>query len=363
MAGLQQGSETSALLNESATRIFSSLEDREIREANLGEWPASRWQQVAEAGFPLAFVSEAAGGFGVTPAEAMTLLRTAGAFAVPLPLAETMLANRLLTEAGFDAAEGAATVAPVAGGKVFSLKKNGSGWRVTGRAGGVPWARHVDTIVLLADADGKSFIVRLNRKTATVEQSPSLSGLPTDLVVVDADLAAADVRPAPAHWTYETLLTAGAALRVAEMAGALERVLELTVTYANERVQFGKPIGKQQAIQQQLAILAGQAAACGAAADIAGAAFERLDVLAIAAAKARAGEAASIAAPIAHQVHGAIGFTEEHRLHFFTRRLWAWRDEFGSQRYWSAVVGRKAIAAGGNGIWPFVVSIGAAQEA
>lgn len=357
------GSETSTLLNESATRIFSSLEDREIREAQAGQWPASRWQQVAEAGFPLAFVSEDAGGFGVKPSEAMTLLRTAGSYAVPLPLAETMLANRLLTEAGFEVAEGAATVAPVAGSKLFSLKKSGARWQVTGRAGGVPWARNVDTIVLLAENDGKPFIVRLARKAATVEQGPSLSGLPTDFVAVDTELSVDDVRPASAHWNSETLLAAGAALRVAEMAGALERVLEMTVAYANERVQFGKPIGKQQAIQQQLAILAGQAAACGAAADIAGAAFERLDVVAIAAAKARAGEAASIAAPIAHQVHGAIGFTEEHRLHFFTRRLWAWRDEFGSQRYWSAVVGRKAIAAGGDGIWPFVVSLGAAQEA
>lgn len=357
------GSETNTLLNESATRIFSSLEDREIREAQAGQWPAARWQQVAEAGFPLAFVSEEAGGFGVKPSEAMTLLRTAGSYAVPLPLAETMLANRLLTEAGFAAADGAATIAPVAGGKLFSLAKTGSGWRVTGRAGGVPWARSVDTIVLFAEENGKAFIVRLDRKAATIEQSPSLSGLPCDLVVVDAELSADAVRPAAAHWNSETLLAAGAALRVAEMAGALERVLEMTVTYANERVQFGKPIGKQQAIQQQLAILAGQAAACGAAADITGAAFERLDVLPIAAAKARAGEAASIAAPIAHQVHGAIGFTDEHRLHFFTRRLWAWRDEFGSQRHWSGVLGRKAIAAGGNGIWPFVVSLGAAQEA
>jgi alkylation response protein AidB-like acyl-CoA dehydrogenase len=137
----------------------------------------------------------------------------------------------------------------------------------------------------------------------------------------------------------------------------------MTVTYANERVQFGRPIGKQQAVQQMLAILAGQVAACGGAADIAGTAFDTLDLMAIAAAKVRAGEAVSIAAPIAHQVHGAIGFTEEHRLHFFTRRLWAWRDEFGSERHWSAILGRHAISAGSDGLWPLVTSFGATKDA
>jgi alkylation response protein AidB-like acyl-CoA dehydrogenase len=75
----------------------------------------------------------------------------------------------------------------------------------------------------------------------------------------------------------------------------------------------------------------------------------------IAAAKARAGEAAGTGAAIAHQVHGALGFTQEHELHRFTRRLWTWRDEFGAEAHWWRVVGSRAIAAGGDGLWPLLV--------
>lgn len=357
----QQSDETGALLNESAGRLFGSFDEKDIRSVEQGEWPDAVWAKVQDAGFPLALVSESAGGFGIASAAAISLLRIAGYHAAPVPLAETMLANRLLSEAGFDVAEGPATV--VAENGTFVLAKHGVNWRINGRAAGVPWARHAETIVLLVEHESKSFVVRLKRGAASIAPAMSFANLPADDVAVDAEIAADDVRPAPVNWTPRSLKAAFAALRVSEMAGALARVMEITVGYANERVQFGKPIGKQQAIQQQLAVLAGQAAACGGAADVASAAFDSLDIIAIAAAKVRAGEAASIAAPIAHQDHGAIGFTEEHRLHFFTRRLWGWRDECGSERYWSKVVGQEAIAAGAEGLWPFVVSVGAGQGA
>ncbi len=358
----QQSDETSALLNESANRLFGAFDEKDIRAVERGEWPAVLWSKVRDAGFPLALVSEAEGGFGIASADALSLLRIAGYHAAPVPLAETMLANRLLSEAGFDAAEGPATVVVPETG-VFALVKDGGNWLVRGRAAGVPWARHAEILVLVTEYESETFVIRLARGVASVTPGMSLSNLPADDVAVDARIKDVDVRSAPSRWTLQTLKAAFAALRVSEMAGALARVMEMTVGYANERVQFGKPIGKQQAIQQQLAVLAGQAAAAGGAADVARAAFDSLDVLAIAAAKVRAGEAASIAAPIAHQVHGAIGFTEEHRLHFFTRRLWGWRDECGSERYWSRVVGQAAIAAGAEGLWPFVVSVGATREA
>ena len=57
-------------------------------------------------------------------------------------------------------------------------------------------------------------------------------------------------------------------------------------------------------------------------------------------------------AAIAHQVHGAIGFTHEHSLHFATRRLWAWREEFGADAWWAERLGQAAIAAGAAGFWP-----------
>jgi acyl-CoA dehydrogenase len=126
----------------------------------------------------------------------------------------------------------------------------------------------------------------------------------------------------------------------------------LVQEYANERVQFGRPIGKFQAIQQSLAVLAGEVScaqsAALAACEAAGAAPRLFDV---AVAKITAGQAAGVAANIAHQVHGAIGFTYEHSLHYATRRLWSWRAEFGAESVWAEQLGRQAIASGGREFW------------
>lgn len=140
----------------------------------------------------------------------------------------------------------------------------------------------------------------------------------------------------------------GAALRAAQMAGALERVLQLTVEHARTRVQFGQPLVRFQAVGQQLAVLAAEVAAARAAADAAAA-----DPVGwkVAAAKIRAGEAAGRGTDIAHQVLGAIGFTDEHPLHLFTRLLWRWRDEFGTEAEWAEVLGRDVA---GTDPWPLV---------
>jgi acyl-CoA dehydrogenase len=144
----------------------------------------------------------------------------------------------------------------------------------------------------------------------------------------------------------------GAMVRAAQMAGALESLLEQSVRYATERKQFGRPIGNFQAIQHSLAVLAGHVAAAGIAAEQAFRAADRGEPdFEVAAAKVRAGEAAGIGAGIAHQAHGAIGFTYEHALQFSTRRLWSWRAEFGSESRWALWLGRRVAAAGADRLW------------
>ena len=141
------------------------------------------------------------------------------------------------------------------------------------------------------------------------------------------------------------------------MAGGLEAILALATRYATERRQFGKPIGQFQAIQQGLAVLAGHAAAAGMAAANAFRAADRRDPwFETAVAKARVGEAAGIGASIAHQVHGAIGFTYEHQLQFVTRRLWSWRAEFGGESEWATLLGRSVAERGAETLWPFLAA-------
>ncbi len=342
-------------LAESAERLFQAHADKDVlRKAEAGVWPHALWEAVEQAGFCTALLPEQAGGFGVTTAEAFALLRVAAAHAAPVPMAETMLAGWLFARAGLPVPSGVLTIAPARRADRFTLHRAAGGWRLSGAAARVPWARDADAIAVLADSPDGTRLVKLAKGKFAVAQGANLASEPRDTVTVDSDIAAEDA--ASCHLPANGLRCAGAALRTAQLAGALGRVLDLSVHYAQTRIQFGRPIGKFQAIQQNLAILAGQAAAGLAASEMAAGAFDALSPVVFGAAKARAGEAAGIAAGIAHQAHGAIGFTQEYDLHPATRRLWSWRDEFGNETEWSLLVGRAALTAGADGLWPSITA-------
>ena len=144
----------------------------------------------------------------------------------------------------------------------------------------------------------------------------------------------------------------GALMRAIQIVGALERVRDLTVAYAAERRQFGQPLNRFQAVQQMLAELAGEVALAAAAVDAAVA--DPLSAKLVASAKVAAGGAAGRGAAIAHQVHGAIGFTHEHQLHRWTTKLWAWRDEFGTESAWAEALGDLVARAGADRLWEVV---------
>jgi alkylation response protein AidB-like acyl-CoA dehydrogenase len=131
-----------------------------------------------------------------------------------------------------------------------------------------------------------------------------------------------------------------AAITSALIAGAAQRVLDLATTYAQQRVQFGRPIGSFQAVQHRLAVMAEQTCAARMAAQLAFAApAPRPDRTLAAMAKCVAGEAAAIVAAGGHAVHGAIGMTAAYDLQLSTRRLLAWRTQGGSPAYWAREVG------------------------
>ena len=275
--------------------------------------------------------------------QAGAIARAVGAHAVPLPLVETLLAGWLLHRAGLAVPEGPLTVA-----ETLPLPQ---GALLTGSAEAVPWGRHATRLVGVATAGGAPQVVSIDLATATVAPDANIAREPRDrLTLVDcpAEVASADL---PA----DIVRRAGAALRAAQTAGAAARVLDDSVAYANERVQFGRPIGKFQAIQQTLAVLAGRVAAADTAVDAMWRAVDRrgfADSFAeIAAAKIRAGEAATLAANTGHEVHGAIGFAHEHLLNFHTRRLWAWRAEYGGDGGWAVALGRQVAARGPDCLW------------
>ena len=334
-------------------RIFDEHCPKQVREsAEAGEWPGALWQALEEVGLTRAALPEDAGGSGIDFDDAMFALKRSAYHAAPVPLAETMLAGRLLAAAGIEVPDGALTVAPVQGNDRLEFAKNASGATVSGTAHRVPWGNACAHAMVAGEFGGTEVVglVALARAAQGVEKN--LAGEPRALITLDrAPLMAF----APLEGALARLEAEGALYRSVQMAGALERTLEHALQYANERVQFGRPIGKFQAVQHMLAMLAGQVAAASAAADAA-VETSRLapDDFAVSVAKSRIGEAAGKSAEIAHQVHGAMGYTREHNLHYSTRRLWSWRDEFGNETYWQTRLGRAVAATGADALWPML---------
>lgn len=347
------------MIAETADRLFAAYADAclaampQSAEAGTTPWQADLWHAIEEAGFPLALLSEEEGGFGLTRAEAFGLVEKSARYAAAAPLAETMAANWLLAGAGLDLAEGPATFAAGA-----SLTLEGDRWLLRASLARVPWGADAAVIAVLAEDESGNLHLARVAGDRHARRGHNIAAEARDDLTLELLLDKSAVSPAPIN--YEGMLALGAALRAQALAGALDAVLEKSVAYANERVQFGRPIGRFQAIQQNLAVMAGQVAAARAAAQMAADAHSHARTapeafrLAAAAAKLRAGEAAGIVAAIAHQVHGAIGFTQEYPLHPLTRRLWAWREEFGSETHWAEVLGGVATAIGADAFWPFL---------
>lgn len=342
------------LLLASARRAFERWRRREMpfRPEDRG-WQNGLWTLVNELGLPRCLAAEEHGGAALTTADALAIVRLAGEFALPLPLGESMLAHRLLSQAGLGGVDGALTIAAARPrDDALQARRRGDALFIEGVAHRVPWGRDVEGVVVLALASDGPVLALQAKGSYNVLAGANLASEPRDtLVFANAQAQAHAAAPA----TPDELLAWGAALRVAQMAGATSEALRLAVDYANTREQFGRTISKFQVIQQYLAVLASQSAICTGAADIAARALEGTNsAFSVACAKARAGEAATTATSIAHQVFGAIGFSREHDLHRTTQRLLSWRDEFGAEAFWSARLGEMALCAGGDGLWPLI---------
>ncbi len=343
---------------DTATRIFADLADPQIVNREKDDaWKAPLWQALQDAGLTLAWVPEEHGGAGAGLEDGMEILAAAGRFAASVPLAETMLAGWLLSQAGIAPPRGMMTVLPVRPGDRISCNPDGT---VSGRARNVPFARDAGNFAVCADSKEAISIGMVQAELCHIAPGHNLAGEPCDAVTLDR------VKPlhsaeAPTGFDRTSLMVMGSVARSMQAAGALETILAVSVQYANERVAFERPIAKFQVIQHGLARLAGEVAAAVAAARSAAQALARRDgddavFLEAAAAKIRCAEASEKASAIAHQVHGAIGFTREHVLHRFTLRLLSWRDDFGDECHWAAELGNRIAARGAEQLWPLLAS-------
>jgi len=339
--------ETRSMMLESADRLLTDLSTPDaVNRAEQGEFPTALWQAIEEAGLTLVAVPEAQGGVGGSLADFAAVLRLLGSHAAPVPAAETALARYLGALAGIELPDGPLTVAI----SETPLQLSADGKKASGDIRAVPWAHQSAGVVAPArDGSGKPRLVLLG-KGAKAEGANSAAGEPRGRLKLN-DVATTAM--GTLALSQAEVLALAAFMRVQQMAGAAQRALEIALTYARERKQFGRAIGNFQAVQQLLAELAGQVASLQSAAESAADAAAAGDLgLPLAAAKVRAGESAGRIAAMAHQVLGAMGFTYEHRLHHFTRRLWVWRDDYGSDTAWAMEIGRSVAGAGADAVWP-----------
>ena len=337
------------LFESTIERLLSDLVTPELlRRCETGAWPTALWAALEESGFAVAAASEALGGAGAGWDDLFVVVRAAGRHALPLPLPEALLANALLARCGLEARNEALSIAPAA-------ELQWRGGRVSGRLRDVPWGRHAAGVVAISGGTSPTLLL-LDPRQAVIAPKQNVAGEARDDLVFDAATALA-AAPLPTETPAESLWLGAALLRCGQSAGALEAALSLSVEYATERVQFGKPIAAFQAIQHQLAVMAEQAGCVAVAAESAFAeSTPAFSPFAIAAAKVCAAEAAGVVAGMAHAVHGAIGFTHEHALQHLTRRLWSWRSEFGNLGHWSQRLGRAVCAGGASALWPAVTA-------
>ncbi|HEX3947966.1 MAG TPA: acyl-CoA dehydrogenase family protein [Acidimicrobiales bacterium] len=335
----------------------ASHDPADSRDAHgTGGRTAERWAVLSELGAPGLLIDEAHGGLELTDLELVGVLEEAGWAGLPEPLAETAaLAAPLLAGAGGRAAEGTAAhavmgralpsmaagdlvatvggVDPSTGGPVTTTRPapaatGGASTQGTVRTERVAGAGRAGLFLLAWDAPGMGWQLHaVEADAATVIETPSIDGT--------RDLGAVEWTP----WPHTVIASGSAAAELvadlvdrtsvayaAQLLGLADRMVTLAADYAKERQQFGKPIGSFQAVKHHLAnarvkLEFARPATYRAADSLARQLPDRSAHASMA--KALASDAADLAARVALQVHGAIGYTWECDLQLFMKRAWA----------------------------------------
>ncbi|SEP76288.1 acyl-CoA dehydrogenase [Mycobacterium sp. 88mf] len=308
------------------------------------EYDRALWQRLDSLGLVRLTGAEESGGSGAGWLEAAELLSAAVRHGVRIPLAEhDLLACWLLETLGRPVDDAARTV--------YVAPRSGESTKP------VPWAADAERIVVLWPSGDEYRLTEFDTAELSVALGTNLIGEPRDTVSVDT--AGVSGHPVTTGLVGQ-LGRKSAMIRAIQVCAALDRAVALSIEHVASRVQFGRPLAKFQAVQNLISDAAAESALARAATEAAlntavgtGWQSAQLDFQ-IATARSCAGHAASVVTRNAHQVHGAIGTTHEHRLHEYTRAALAWRSEYGSVRFWDDQVAAAAVAAGGQQLWALI---------
>ena len=362
-----QLSEEQELIGTTANEFFGNNCPPElVREYETGpsDFPKELWLQMAELGWLGMPFPERYGGLELAMLDMVPLYVELGRHLVPCPVLDTVaLAGGLLGELGSEdqkkallpgIARGDSVIAPAImepdggyGPEAIQLKatRNGSGFLLNGTKVLVACAHSADRLLCAArTATGVNehgislFLVDPGAPGATIERTPNIAGYPLYAFTFENVSVAEQsvVGKVDSAWPalHETSMKA-AVLQSAMVVGAGERLLAMTTDYAREREQFGRAIGKYQAVQylctdiaihcHQTRLLTLQAAWRIDA----GRRFLREAALA----KASASRAAAAMTFAAHEVHAGVAFVTDYDLQLYTRRAKHWEYNLGDLRY------------------------------
>ncbi|MBJ6136068.1 acyl-CoA dehydrogenase [Marinobacter litoralis] len=344
------------LIIDTAQRIFADHCSADVvNSAENGHYPETLWQALKEAGLLLVWVPEESGGVGGSMGLGLSLIRQSARYALPVPLAEALVANWLLAQAGLANADQTRGFALAL--ETLPRLENG---QLHGVVEGVAFAAQVSQLVVPCMQAGQLTMALVAVDACELSLQQSLAGEPRHIVNLNGvqPLTSAAV---DSGFSIELARGVAALVRAHQIAGAMERIVTLTINYVQERNQFGRALSRFQAIQHSVADIAGESALANAAVEQAARTVSQPHcalndaLMAIATAKSVAGEAAGKVTQLAHQAHGAMGFSHEYTLQQYSRRVWCWREEFGSEFYWNQWLGQQIAeqvgASDGGSAW------------
>jgi acyl-CoA dehydrogenase len=319
-------------IESTAARIFTDHADN----------PDRMWSALEDSELTRAWIPEPMDGAGLPITDVFGLIRLSGTSTCAIPYAETLLAGYLLSQVGIPVPSGAISIS-VALDVVAddTVNRDDVKHHKTTDVFEIPYAQQAEHLVTVSDSGTLSLYSADTLDKADLAPTNSVGSDPL-YQVSTAGLQSVATTSLSDPTTIDTINRIGALVRSAQMCGAMEAILDLTLEHTSTREQFGRPLAKFQAVQHLLAEIAGEAAASSAMIEAAVETFEqhnKPDLRNTACAKARTSEAVGIIAANAHQAHGAIGYTQEYALSTYTRRLWRWREEFGNETQWSFLLG------------------------
>ncbi len=307
-----------------------------------GMYDVALWDAMVQQGWLGVTFDESLGGLGLSLVELAVLLEALGAHVAPVPFSSTALAGRALLRA--DRADlvppllDGTWIASVAWSKragAIRAVPDGDTWRLTGRADPSLYAPTADLVIVPAcDHEGQQslFLVHV-ASTLRPPREPAMD--------LTRPLGWWDFADTIAHRLGGTdavtaLTDDGAVFASCEMLGCAQAVLDMSVQYAKDRVQFGRPIGSFQAVKHRCADMLvdveGMRSTAYWAAWSLGAESQDASIAA-STAKCWASDASKRVIASGLQVHGGIGFTWEHDLHFYLKRAQLDQLQFGDAAF------------------------------